>query len=201
MTDTLRRYRTMSVFDKMYDVETRVVYEVGGDEFVKAADVERVVGERNAALEELDQIDYICSAGDIPEQQIISRQGEPDLDFIPTVERVQQLQAALAAKDLECAEWKLIATNEPRDNDQRCQLLINKRKDAEAKLAAQSASYATLEAKYKGAVAALDKHWGTPCEQIRHQQEVEQLQEQIAQLQARIEELEHLRERENLDRL
>ena len=67
---------------------------------------EKVVGERNAALEELDQIDYICSASDIPEQRIVSRQGEPDLDFIPTVERVRQLKDALASKNAELVALK-----------------------------------------------------------------------------------------------
>lgn len=40
---------------------------------------------------------------------------------------IDRIQAA----ERELAEWKLIATNEPKDNDQRCQLLIAKRKEAE----------------------------------------------------------------------
>ena len=75
---------------------------------------EKVVGERNAALEELDQIDYICSASDIPEQRIVSRQGEPDLDFIPTVERVRQLKDALASKDAELAKCANLVAQEAR---------------------------------------------------------------------------------------
>jgi hypothetical protein len=71
----------------------------GSTHYVRNADVEAVEAECNVALEQLDQIDYICSAGDIPEQRVISRQGEPDLDFIPTVERVKQLKDALAAKE------------------------------------------------------------------------------------------------------
>lgn len=56
-----------------------------------------------------------------------------DMAYINSLkDEIVRLQRRVEELELECAEWKLIATNEPRDNDQRCQLLINKRKDAEA---------------------------------------------------------------------
>jgi hypothetical protein len=47
------------------------------------------------------------------------------------LQREAGLQARVTELERECAEWKLIATNEPRDNDQRCQLLVCKRQQAE----------------------------------------------------------------------
>lgn len=51
---------------------------------------------------------------------------------------------------------------------------------------ALSQQYAALALKYKELVQFYDAHVGTPCEQIRHQQEVAQLQETIAALTAKL---------------
>lgn len=40
-------------------------------------------------------------------------------------------------------------------------------------------------------VAFYDKHHGTPCEQIRHQQEVEELKRRITQLEGQIDDLKY----------
>src|SRR3990167_8942602 len=58
----------------------------------------------NRALEQLDKIDYLCTGADIPEQRIISRHSEPDLDSVPVVERVEELRAKLAAAEARCLE-------------------------------------------------------------------------------------------------
>ena len=76
--------------------------------------------------------------------------------------------------------------------------------DAQATIEALQAKLEDLTAKYQNLVAWYDKQNGTPCEQVRHRQEVEALQadnrtyinerhenmKQIEQLQARVQELE-----------
>lgn len=77
-------------------------------EVVLAADHTRAVEALEArltdALEQLDQIDYICSAAGVDEERIISRQGEPDLDNIPVVERVKLLREQL--HHAQAAVWR-----------------------------------------------------------------------------------------------
>lgn len=52
-------------------------------------------------------------------------------------------------------------------------------------LAVEAEAHQALREKYQNLVAWYDKHNGTPCEQIRHQQEIERLQQRVVQLERR----------------
>ena len=54
--------------------------------------------------------------------------------------------------------------------------------DAQATIAALQAKLEDLMAKYQNLVAWYDKQNGTPCEQVRHRQEVEALQARVREL-------------------
>ena len=56
--------------------------------------------------------------------------------------------------------------------------------DLRDKLAAVERELAALKPKYAQLVSYYDVHFGTPCEQIRHQQEVEKLTAELAEARA-----------------
>lgn len=61
--------------------------------------------------------------------------------------------------------------------------LVKTRDDLRAKLTAEKKHNADLLKKYQDLVAWADKQAGVPCEQIRHQHEVEELKEKISKYQ------------------
>ena len=72
-------------------------------------------------------------------------------DALHQAEQAQTIKALTAQVE----EWKLIATNNPNDNDQRCQLLVAKREAAEKRADSNFEDFEVEKAKRVAAESAL----------------------------------------------
>jgi hypothetical protein len=89
-----------------------------------------------------------------------------------------------------------IFNNAGYDHDTSLQAVVDAVREDEAKkvshpqlmdeIQARDETIDALNFKIKGLVAALDKHHGTPCEQIRHYHEIENLKETINDLKSKV---------------
>jgi len=71
---------------------------------------------------------------------------------------------------------------------ERYDALHAKVRELEGRLAQKDETLGGLSRNYQNLMAFYDQHVGTPCEQIRHQQEIERLQERILDLEAKLRE-------------